>query len=109
LAVAFPAEIFDYLSETKRKLNCCAVAANIFRSIELLRTRYVRGDSGPASPVANVTITESKEADISGREVGGCGCGRERVRGQTIIVQESLIHALVQFIFLVEKLRFKKR
>jgi hypothetical protein len=64
LPIAFPAEIFDYLSETEWKLNCCAVAVNIFRSIELSGTRCVRGNSGPASPVANVTITETKEADI---------------------------------------------
>ncbi len=55
--------------------------------------------------VANVTIAESKEADIFRREVIGRGCDRERVRGQAIIVQESLIHALAQFIFLIGKLR----
>jgi hypothetical protein len=107
LPIVFQAEIFDCLSETKGKLNCCAVAANIFRSIELSGTRCVRSNSGPASPIANVIIPELKETEISRRAVGGRRCERERVQGQTIIVQESFIHALVQFIFLEEKLRLE--
>ena len=58
------------------------------------------GDAGPELP--RTPITDLQEADTSGRAVGGRRCERKRVQRQTIIVQESLVHALVQVILLAE-------
>ena len=109
LPIMFQAKILNHLSKAKRKLNCRTVTANIFQSIEFSGIRNGCRSPGLASPVANIISAKLKEAAISGCAVGSCRHTSERVWGNTIIVQESLVHGLVgPVLSLAESLQKKK-
>ena len=70
LPIAFQAKILDHLSKVKGKLNSCAVATNMLRSIELRIARNVCRNTGLAPAVANVVCAKLEEANIPGRGIG---------------------------------------
>src|SRR6266550_4406935 len=93
--IALPAEVLDHFSKLKRKLNGCAVAANILRRVELPGASNVYRNTGPVSPVANILCAKLKEAADPGSGICRRRYAVEQVFGDAIVVYESLNHGLV--------------
>ena len=93
--IALPAEVLDHFSKLKRKLNGCAVAANILRRVELPGASNVYRNTGPVSPVANILCAKLKEAADSGCGTRSRRYAADQVCWKAVVVQESLNHGLV--------------